>query len=98
MSAADDSNNSQIRRSLSSTNMRSPSNGSMSQLNINVADSDNILNLTNTTNNTTTISTIAVQSGDSQIVLAILRVRFLFSVFFNYEKPCLYVSVITVFL
>ena len=71
---AEDDEPSQPPRTKSSTKMRSASDGSISQLNVNVSDLDGLLNLSSTPPSTTTISTIAVQADEAQIVLAVLRV------------------------
>ena len=72
---AEDDEQHQPHRTRSSTNIRSASDGSISQLNVNVADLDGLLNFGGSPPSTTTISTIAVQAGEARIVLAILRVR-----------------------
>ena len=61
-------------RTKASANVRSSSNGSISQVNVNVSDLDGIFNLNDNPPTTTTISTIAVQAGEARIVLAVLRV------------------------
>jgi hypothetical protein len=68
-------------RTMASARIRSASDGSISQVNVNVSDLDAIFNSSGNPLTTTTISTIAVQAGEAQIVLAILRVCcfFLFS-------------------
>ncbi|CAF2499044.1 unnamed protein product [Rotaria sp. Silwood2] len=60
-------------RTKASANIRSASDGSISQVNVNVSDLDGIFNSSGNPLTTTTISTIAVQAGESRIVLAILR-------------------------
>jgi hypothetical protein len=69
-------------RTKASTNIKSASDGSVSQVNVNVSDSDGIFNSSGNPPSTTTISTIAVQAGEARIVLAILRVCH----FFHIEK------------
>jgi hypothetical protein len=61
-------------RTMASANIRSASDGSISQVNVNVSDLDAIFNSSGNPPTTTTISTIAVQAGEARIVLAILRV------------------------
>jgi hypothetical protein len=61
-------------RTMASAKIRSASDGSISQVNVNVSDSDAVFNSSGNPPTTTTISTIAVQAGEAQIVLAILRV------------------------
>ncbi len=61
-------------RTTASAHIRSSSNGSISQVNVNVSELDAIFNSSGIPPSTTTISTIAVQAGEAQIVLAILRV------------------------
>jgi len=61
-------------RTMASANIRSASDGSISQLNVNVSDLDAIFSSSGNPPSTTTISTIAVQAGEARIVLAILRV------------------------
>jgi hypothetical protein len=65
-------------RTKASPHIRSSSNGSISQVNVNVSELDAIFNSSGIPPSTTTISTIAVQAGEAQIVLAILRVCYLF--------------------
>ncbi|CAF4367116.1 unnamed protein product, partial [Rotaria magnacalcarata] len=60
-------------RTKASANITSASDGSVSQVHVNVSDSDGIFNPSGNPLTTTTISTIAVQAGEARIVLAILR-------------------------
>ncbi|UJR28306.1 hypothetical protein I4U23_009551 [Adineta vaga] len=60
-------------RTKASANIRTGSSGSISQVNVNVADLDGIFNLSDNPPTTTTISTIAVQAGEARIVLVVLR-------------------------
>ncbi|CAF0743307.1 unnamed protein product [Adineta steineri] len=60
-------------RTTASANFTSASDGSISQVHVNVSDTDAIFNSTDNPPTTTTISTIAVQAGESRIILAILR-------------------------
>lgn len=62
-------------RTMASANIKSASDGSISQLHVNVSDLDAIFDSAGIPPTTTTISTIAVQAGDAQIILAILRVN-----------------------
>ena len=64
-------------RSMASANIKSASDGSISQLHVNVSDLDAIFDSAGVPPPTTTISTIAVQAGDAQIILAIHRVTFI---------------------
>ena len=73
-------------RTQASANITSASDGSISQVNVNVSDLDAIFNSSGNPFSTTTISTIAVQAGEARIVLAILRVCHFFS--YN-KKKCL---------
>ena len=57
-----------------SANIISTNDGSVSQVNVNVADFNGILNSSGHPLSTTTISTIAVQAGEAKLVLAVLRV------------------------
>jgi hypothetical protein len=69
-------------RTQASANIKSASDGSISQVHVNVSDLDAIFNSSGNPFSTTTISTIAVQAGEARIVLAILRVCH----FFSYNK------------
>ncbi|CAF3449488.1 unnamed protein product [Rotaria socialis] len=60
-------------RTQASANITSASDGSVSQVHVNVSDSDGIFNPSGNPLTTTTISTIAVQAGEARIVLAVLR-------------------------
>lgn len=65
-------------RTKASANIRSASDGSISQVHVNVSDLDTIFDSDGNPPTTTTISTIAVQAGEAQIMLAILRVNCFF--------------------
>jgi hypothetical protein len=66
-------------RTKASANIKSATDGSISQVNVDILDLDGISNSSGNPLSTTTISTIAVQAGEARIVLAILRVcHFLF--------------------
>lgn len=76
-------------RTMASANITSANDGSVSQVNVNVLDSDEIFNPSGGPLTTTTISTIAVQAGEARIVLAVLRVRtlvFVHSITFVYSN------------
>ncbi|CAF1549152.1 unnamed protein product [Rotaria sordida] len=61
-------------RTKASANIKSATDGSVSQVNVNVSDLGGIFSSSGNPLSTTTISTIAVQAGESSIILAILRV------------------------
>ncbi|CAF3636008.1 unnamed protein product [Rotaria sordida] len=60
-------------RTKASANIKSATDGSVSQVNVNVSDLGGIFSSSGNPLSTTTISTIAVQAGESSIILAILR-------------------------
>lgn len=89
---AEDEDHHHPHRNVASARIRSASNGSISQVNVNVSELDAIFNSSGLAPTTTTISTIAVQAGEARIVLAILRVgdarvrlRTIFSSLFRIE-------------
>lgn len=73
-------------RNQASAYIKSSSHGSISQLNVNVADLDGLFNPSGQPLTTTTISTIAVQAGEARIILAILRVCEFRSISFHIEN------------
>ena len=76
-------------RTMASANLKASSDGSISQLNVNVSDLDAIFDSNTNPPSTTTISTIAVQAGQAQIVLAILRVCYCFFSFASIDRKLL---------